>query len=68
MNELTKTDEIILDMVMQHCHVEEGKTIWIIDNNCLSANERATRYLQERGILKDKRGGRIYSMSKKIVF
>lgn len=68
MKKLEEYDEIILDMVMQHCHIEEGKTIWIIDNGCLSANERATRYLQERGILKDKRRGRIYSMSKKISF
>lgn len=66
--QLNESDAIILNMIMQHCHVEEGKTIWIIDNGCLSANEKATRYLKERGILKNKRRERIYSMSKRIKF
>ena len=65
---MNEADQIILDLVMQHCHIEEGKTIWIIDNNCLSANESATSYLERKGILRNKRRSRIYSLSKKIKF
>lgn len=64
---MDEADKIILDLIFQHCYITEKKTVWLIDNVCLSANERATRYLAERGILKDK-NGRIYSMSKKIKF
>ena len=65
---MTEADKIILDMVMQHCHVTEGKTVWYIDNSCLSSDEQATMYLERIGILKNKRRGRVFSLSKKVEF
>ena len=62
---ITQEQEIILDVLMQACHQEEGsyrrqKGYWI-DNDCLSAYERATQYLYEAGLIK-RRNGRMYFM------
>lgn len=66
--ELTEAEQVILDMVMQHCDVKEKKTVWEIYHLHLSANERACSLLHESGIFKEKRSGTIYTMSKKIIF
>ena len=65
---LTREQQLIIDLVMQGCDVRERKTVWEIDNLCLSTYEQATSYLMEIGVLKNKRRNRIYTMSKKIKF
>ena len=65
---LSEAEQVILGMVMQHCDVTEKKTVWEIYHGHLSANEQACAYLYYAGILKDKKRGVTYTLSKKIVF
>lgn len=63
MEEVQKSDEMILDLLEQACQIinPTGK---FIDNQCLSTYEDACNYLETKGLLVN-RNGRLYDYPNK---
>ena len=58
-------DELLLDVLVQACGIQQKDKEPEIDNQCLSAYEDACDYLTEQGYLCT-HNGRIYEFKKKV--